>query len=133
MLAATLVGCTITTKIDPIPAEGIRSVCIRENQEVWSKEFLPALVKQLEQRAIATKVIADGTSASDCRHYLEYVANWSWDLVVYLVYADIRIYDEHQLIGRATYDARGGYERLDKFGRTETKLAEIMAQLLRQP
>jgi hypothetical protein len=122
-------GCTITTHVEPIPRDAPQALCIKENAAVWSKEFLPALRERFERRGIATSVYTDDLP-DGCRYRAEYDANWSWDVAVYLVYTDIRVYEDENLIGRVTYDARGGGGRLDKFGSTEGKLDELMTQLL---
>jgi len=130
VLAAVLLaaGCSITTHVDPVPAGPIPSLCITENPAVWSKQFLPALRMQLARHGITTTVHA--SAPETCDHRLEYTAEWDWDLAMYLEYADIRIYRGDALVGRATYDARDGSARLDKFGRTETKLASLVDALL---
>jgi hypothetical protein len=127
-----LSACTITTRIEPVPPETVREVCIEENPATWSKEFLPELRAQFERRGIASSVYT-GDAPADCVYRVEYDANWSWDLAVYPVYLDIRVYDQQALIGQATYDARDGSGRLDKFGRTSKRLDELMTQLLGKP
>ena len=124
-----LSACTITTHVNPIPRDTVKAVCIKENTATWSKEFLPALRAQFERHGIATSVYPENPPA-DCRYRVEYDANWGWDLAVYLKYADIRIFDGPQMIGQATYDARGGSGRLDKFGRTDEMLSQLMTKLL---
>lgn len=132
VLMATLLvtGCTITTDIEPLPPEPLPALCIKENTAVWSKQYLPAMRERFEKRGIKTSVYQDEMPA-ECRYRMEYDANWAWDLAVYLVYTDIRIYDGENIIGRATFDARGGGGRLDKFGTTEGRLDELLDQLLR--
>src|SRR5262245_51036775 len=78
-----LPACTITTHIDPLPHDAIKAVCIKENTAVWSKDFLPALRHQFEVHGITTRMYTDNAPA-DCQYHVEYEANWSWDLAVYL-------------------------------------------------
>jgi hypothetical protein len=61
---------------------------------------------------------------------MTYDVNWGWDLAVYLTYANLRIYEGLTPIGEATYDARDGDARFDKFGHTEEKLDPLLDQLL---
>jgi hypothetical protein len=96
---------------------------------VWSKQFLPALRGELARHGIATTVYGDAPPDA-CAHRLEYEAEWKWDVAVYLRYADLRVYDGETLAGRATYDARGAFARLDKFGRTEDRLRTLVAALV---
>lgn len=128
-LLSLVSACTITTKVEPIPRDSVSALCIKENTAVWSKEFLPALRARFEKHGLATSVY-DQDPPTGCRNRVEYDANWAWDLAVYLVYTDIRVYDGDRIIGRATFDARGGGGRLDKFGSTEGRLDELMVQLL---
>jgi len=129
--AGLLAGaCTITTQVNPVPSQRIAAVCIEENDAVWSKEFLPALRAEFERRGIATTVY-QAAPPSECRHRVEYAANWKWDMAVYLAYADIVVYDGSVVIGQATYDARHAGGRFDKFGHTTDKLERLMTELLR--
>jgi hypothetical protein len=123
-------ACTITQHVEPVPPDTLSSLCIQENDQTWSKEFLPTLRDQLQRRGIASTVY-HGTPPPSCRFRLTYDVNWGWDLAVYLTYANLRIYDGTKPIGEATYDARDGDARFDKFGHTEDKIAPLLDQLLR--
>jgi hypothetical protein len=131
LVALVVLGtaCSIKTRVDPVPAATVPALCVEENDAVWSKQFLPMLRERLAQHGIATTVYKDRMTA-DCRYHLEYEAQWNWDLAVYLRYADIRVFDGDTLVGRATYDARSGSGRLDKFGHTDEKLAPLLDALL---
>ncbi|MBI4515180.1 MAG: hypothetical protein HY699_05105 [Deltaproteobacteria bacterium] len=124
-----LPACTITTSVQPISRDLVKAVCISDNPDTWSKDFLPALRAQFQRHGIATRVYSQDPPA-DCRFRVEYDANWGWDVAVYLKYLDVRIFDQDRLVGQATYDARGGGGRLDKLGSTESKLERIMTRLL---
>jgi hypothetical protein len=121
-------GCSITTRVDPVPEGVIPSLCVRENEALWSKQFLPTLREQLGRHGIETTVY-QGDRPPGCRYHLEYEAQWKWDLAVYLAYADVRLYDDGVLVGRGTYDARGS-GRLDKFGRGDERLARLLDGVL---
>ena len=122
-------GCTIKTRVEAVPERVIPSLCVQENGAVWSKDFLPTLREQLGRHGIETTVY-QGERPRGCRYHLEYEARWKWDMAVYLAYADLRLYDAGVLIGRGTYDARGGSGRLDKFGRGDEKLARLLDEML---
>lgn len=98
--AAISTACSIKTQVDPVPATTIPAVCIAENDQVWSKQFLPALREEFERRRIATSVYRD-TRPADCRYHVTYTANWRWDMAEYLRYVDIKLLDGEQLMGRA--------------------------------
>lgn len=53
---ALIAACTITTRVQPVPPGTLSSLCIKENEATWSKEFLPTLREQLQRRGIATSV-----------------------------------------------------------------------------
>src|SRR5262249_26989862 len=129
LAALAVAGCTITTHVDPLPPGPLPSLCVRENSAVWSKQFLPALRGELARHGIATTVYGDAPPPA-CARRLEYEAEWKWDVAVYLRYADLRVYDGETLVGRATYDARGAFARLDKFGHTEDRLRTLVDALV---
>src|SRR5262249_43604634 len=92
-------ACTIVRHVDPVPPTTIASLCIVENDAVWSKQFLPTLRDQLTRHGIASTVY-DRRVPPECDHWLEYEARWQWDVAVYLAYADIRVYQGTTLVGR---------------------------------
>jgi hypothetical protein len=53
---ATLAACSIATHVQPVPPNTLSSLCIQENDQTWSKEFLPTLQAQLQRRGIASTV-----------------------------------------------------------------------------
>ena len=126
----SVAGCTITTHVDPIPPSTIPSLCIADNPKVFSKQFLPTMQAQLARRGIATTVY-EGTPPAGCTMHVEWEAHWSWDMALYLEYADIKVYDGDALVGRATYDARNAEATFAKFGRGDEKLGKLLDQLLR--
>jgi hypothetical protein len=130
ILALAVTGCSIRTNVDPLTDRSVRSVCIKENENVWTQGFLPALRAEFEQHGIKTSVYRDDRPA-ECRYHALYTANWSWDLALYLEFADVQIFDGDRSIARATYDAsEGAANLLGKFGSTEAKLHDLMAKLL---
>ena len=53
----------------------------------------------------------------------------SWDLTIFMSYANIRVYKNGVLEGEALYDATGGGLTLSKFIDAETKVRELVNQL----
>lgn len=130
-VGSLLGACTITRDVRPLPpATPLSPLCIEENDTVWSKEFLSMLRQEFARRGIQTSIY-QGARPVECRYHLAYIANWSWDIAVYLVYANLRIYDADDLIGEVTYDARGGSGRFDKLGTTEGKLVPLIDELMK--
>jgi hypothetical protein len=127
--AAILVsGCAITQNVRPVTSPDIQLLCIHRNPEVFMSEFVTVLKSQIEELGIKARIY-EGTQPPECRYRLEYVANWRWDLAMYLAFTDLRVYDKDLLIGEANYDARAGGGRPDKFGATAPKLKELVNQL----
>lgn len=123
-------GCAINTTVKPVASDKLADVCIQRNDQVLMSAFLPELDAQLRGRGVKTRIVA-APAPSDCPQRLEYTANWAWDLAMYVTYMDIKIYDRTSLLGQATYDARHGGGRLDKFGPTGEKLKVLLDQLLK--
>jgi hypothetical protein len=123
----TLSGCSISTTVKPIETQ-ISNLCIKQNPKVFMDGFLPELKTQIEQHNIRT-IIVDEFSKAECTNKLEYTASWAWDLAMYLTYAELNVYENTTLIGQATYDARWGGGRLDKFGSTANKLKTLVDPL----
>jgi hypothetical protein len=128
MSAALLVmGCTISQSVDPVavrPAE----VCVARNDTVHMAGFHDELVRQIEARGIAVRSFA-GALPADCRHRVNYTANWRWDMAMYLSYAQINVIEGDRPVGSATYDATQGGANMGKFGPTAEKLAPLVGQL----
>jgi hypothetical protein len=53
-LGALVGGCTFTRSVVPVARPIDSTVCIEENDEVWSKQFLPALRQEFERRGVRT-------------------------------------------------------------------------------
>lgn len=125
-----LCGCSIKQNVTPatlvtpasneicmIPAQGLR------------EGFHNAYREQLQQKGFVIVEKAPGSSTSSCALATAYTANWAWDLAMYMVYADIRVFQNGRQVGHANYDAKMGGGRLDKFIDAENKIAELTHQL----
>lgn len=133
ILAASLLasGCSIKQVVTPavmssdmtpeiclIPAEGLR------------EGFNTTYSALLKQKGFNTRQIPSGSSPSSCRLSTTYIGTWSWDLALYMSYADIRVFEDGKQVGRAEYDSRGGGGRvIDKFINAEEKITEMTNQL----
>lgn len=127
--ALTLTGCAITQNVRPVTTAQIPMLCIKKNPAVMMSEFVTELESQVRAKGIQTRTYEGDASPAGCKHRLEYTANWRWDLAMYLVFADLRVYEDDLLIGQANYDARAGGARMDKFGATATKLKGLVDEL----
>ena len=66
-----------------------------------------------------------GAGTTGCNAVAYYVANWRWDLALYMAYANIWIKDveTNEKIAQASYRTGGG---LDKFIDAEEKIIELI-------
>jgi hypothetical protein len=127
-VAALTTGCSINNTVEPLPAVPVSKICILENPKVLMDGFQPEVVSQLQALNFQTHVYT-GERPTECSHHLEYTANWAWDLAMYLTYAEFRVYDARGIAGTATYNARNGGMRLDKFGPTAEKIRPLLMEL----
>ena len=130
LLLAAIGGCSIkqnvtpatleagaTTEICMIPAQGLRPG--------FHSTYRDLLIK----KGFTVKELHSSANPALCPLSTAYVGNWAWDLALYMVYADIKVFQKGQQVGQATYDARWGGGRMDKFIDAESKITELTNQL----
>jgi hypothetical protein len=138
-----LTGCSITQEISPL-TKPVERVCIVENKAV-KEGVLDALNEAFINHKASTRVIP-GTytvkhkmvqptwqtaDASACDALTFYTANWTWDLSMYMVFANVWMTppDGSVKLAQATYDATGGGGRMDKFIDARVKLLELVNKM----
>lgn len=116
-------GCsTVQQNVSPVAKFEGKQICIIENERVRAG-FLAAYRKAVEDKGYDVRVLSQTAQLSACPITSRYVAHWGVDLVVvYMAYADIRVYDKGQPAGRAVY-------RGNKFISAEEKVQELVNQL----
>jgi hypothetical protein len=124
----SIASCAINENVDPLPVSQMKEICLMENKGVHMDGFLPEIVSQFERYGVTAKPYT-GDLPTTCRFHAEYTANWRWDLAMYLSYAEVRIYDGPNRVGRIEYDARLGGANMGKFGTTESKLGPMFDKL----
>jgi len=119
-LAISLYGCTVPVRsTPPSPSIHITELCIIENPKVLMDGFLPELKSQITGYGIKTQLWS-GYNPDGCRYWLSYTANWRFDLVPNMVYAELKLFDHTTLIGYAEFNdkefawAHYGIGRADK-------------------
>ncbi|VXC34501.1 conserved exported hypothetical protein [Pseudomonas sp. 8AS] len=130
MSLALLTGCSIKQTVTPasiapppsneicmIPAEGLRD------------GFHTTYSKLLVDKGFSVRKLSSSASPSSCSLATTYVGNWAWDLALYMVYADIKVYQDGRQVGHANYDAKWGGGRPDKFIDAENKITELVEKL----
>jgi hypothetical protein len=136
VFALALAGCT-SIQVQPIDRSvGLEHVCIQENPRVIVADFLTVLRDGFDRHGISTEVFS-GTASDRCEYILTYTALQSWDLTLYLWYAELRLEHKGQKIGFAEYRLRGrgltarGGLSLMKWQGTKTKMDPVLDELLK--
>ena len=106
-------------------------MCIVENKDV-REGFLKEFEKVLQQKQIKYRIVQELDAQNGCEWTATYTANWAWDLALYMVYAEIKVFYQGKLDGEAIYDARMGGANMNKFIDAEPKIRELVEQLIQQ-
>jgi hypothetical protein len=126
---AILGSCAINQSIRPVSVPHDATICIIEDTAV-REGFLIELKKVLDEKRVRYKVV-DKHEALDCEWTMTYLGRWSWDLTIYMAYAEMRIFQNGAQRGQAVYDASGGGFNFNKFIDAEPKIRELVEELLR--
>ncbi len=123
-----LSGCNIKQNIQPASTLKTKEICIVNNPPVRAG-FLTAYTQELHKKGYKTKLLAANSPLNSCKVVSTYMGRWSWDMAIYLAYADIKVYQNGQLVGSAVYDSRSGSANMSKFIKGEEKIKELTNQL----
>ncbi|WP_447077535.1 Sbal_3080 family lipoprotein [Shewanella algae] len=126
-----LSACSIKQQLDPVALHQDAGLCILENPKV-REGFLQEVEKVLREKQIRYRLVQELNAAEQCDWTATYSANWAWDLALYMVYAEIKVYHQGRLDGQAIYDARMGGANMNKFIDAEPKIRELINQLIQQ-
>ncbi|ASJ95382.1 Sbal_3080 family lipoprotein [Shewanella marisflavi] len=124
-------ACSIKQRIDPVQVGRSDEVCIQKNPDV-RQGFLAEVEKVLTEKQIKYRVLEQLDAAQQCEWTATYTANWAWDLALYMVYAEIKVFHQGRLDGEAIYDARRGGANMNKFIDAEPKIRELIEELIKQ-
>lgn len=132
-----LSGCAATQEITHFSNKP-RSICIAKHDAV-REGMLTALQEGFSKHGLTTKVIAgtyvkqhnmwnanvSSNEATGCDAIAFYVANWHWDMAMYMRFANIWIQDYPNMtrLAQATYTAGAGF---DKFISANEKVLELV-------
>jgi len=87
----------------------------------------------LQGKGFTVRQLKPGSNPSDCYRSTQYTATWRWDLALYMSYAEIKVFENGQPVGKAVYDARYAGLALSKFIHAESKIMELVDALFPQP
>lgn len=121
-------GCSIKQEVKAVTPLTKKEICIIEDPAV-REGFLATYTRELSRKGYKTKLLAANSPLNTCNVVSTYMGLWSWDLAIYLSYAEIKVYRNEKLIGEALYDSRSGSANMDKFVKGETKIIELTNQL----
>lgn len=130
--AFTATGCAITQAVKPVPSLAESEVCIIQAPAV-RPGFLDTYFRVLTAKGFRVRQLAPGATVNDCPVVSTYMGLWSWDLALYISFAEIIVYKEGEEVGRATYDARQGGANMGKFVKGEEKITELVNALYPGP
>jgi hypothetical protein len=128
LLLAGLNGCAIHQTVKPIEKLEDKQVCIVETPSVKAG-VLEAYKRALTAKGYVVKQLPQSASLVECPITSTYTANWRWDLALYMVYAEITVYNNGKPVGKATYDATRGGGNMNKFIDADKKISELVNQL----
>lgn len=126
--AILLSACTIKQTIEPANVASDETICIIEDPDV-REGFLNELTKVLREKQVRYTVM-DKHAALDCEWTMTYLGRWTWDMALYMSYAEIKVYQNGRLDGEAIYDSSAGGFNFDKFVDAEPKIRELVEELM---
>ncbi|OEZ99789.1 Sbal_3080 family lipoprotein [Duganella sp. HH101] len=128
LVVTLFTGCAINQTVKPVERFADHQVCIIENPAVKTG-FMVSYKQALEAKGYVARQMPSNASIVDCAITSTYVANWRWDLALYMTYADIKVYNGGKPIGEAVYDAKGAGMNTAKFIDADKKIRELVDQL----
>lgn len=128
-LAILISACSITQNIEPAQISKGSELCIIENTDV-REGFLKEYQSVLSSKGIPYRVVNKSSIPESCEWTSTYVARWTWDLSLYMSYAEIKVFYKGNLDGEAKYDSTMGGANMRKFIDAEPKIRELVDQLM---
>lgn len=122
-------GCSIQQTIEKAELEKEAELCIVENSAV-RKGFLAEFKTVLTSMNIPHRMVNASSIPASCEWTTTYVARWTWDLALYMSYAEIKVFRQGNLDGEAIYDSTHGGANMSKFIDAETKIRELVNELM---
>jgi hypothetical protein len=124
-----LTACTVPlTAYPPQTDIKIDLLCIIDNPKLFSHNFRPELTRQIEAYGIKTQLWT-AYNPDGCRYWLDYTANWGFNFVPTLVYAELNLYDRQTKIAYAIFDDAAPAWKHYGFGNASVKLTYLTQAL----
>lgn len=122
-------GCSIQQAVEPSSVSAGGELCIVENSAV-REGFLKEFQSSLTANGIKNRILPATASLVECEWTATYNARWTWDMALYMSFAEIKVYRNGAPDGSALYDSTRGGANMSKFIDAETKIRELVDQLL---
>ncbi|MBJ2216528.1 hypothetical protein HU730_022460 [Pseudomonas sp. SWRI22] len=130
LACSALTGCSITQTVTPVPASTVHSPEICMIPAAGLREgFNTTYTAQLRSKGFQTRELPPGTPPANCALSTTYIGTWSWDMALYMSFADIQVFENGRRIGQALYDSTSGGARMGKFIDAQSKIIEMTNQL----
>lgn len=124
-----LSACSIKQEVKPVTITTDKKICIIEDKAVRAG-FLETYRNVLTQKGFNIQLLEKDASLDSCKIVSTYMGKWSWDLAIYLAFAEIEVYEDGKLIGNVLYDSTSGAGNVfKKFVNGEKKITELVNQL----
>lgn len=132
LAALLLTGCAITQNVTPVSRPLQREICVIENPDV-RPGFLTAYSGALTEKGLQPRTVERTSPLNVCPLTSRYIANWRWDMALYMAFAELTVYENGAEIGKATYDSMRGGANFGKFIDADKKVKELVDQLFPAP
>ena len=130
-LVILLTGCAIEQRVERSESFAEKEICVIENPDVPAS-FLEAYERALLKRGYSVRRMASSSTLRACPITSTYTGNWSWDILLYMSYANLRLYKVGREIASVTYDSTQGGHNFGKFINADSKIDEMTNQLVSQ-
>ena len=130
LVCGALTGCSITQTVTPVPSSTIHSPEICMIPAAGLREgFNTTYTAQLRSKGFQPRELPPGAPPASCALSTTYIGTWSWDMALYMSFADIQVLENGRRVGQALYDSTSGGARMGKFIDAQSKIIEMTNQL----
>ena len=135
VLGLTVSGCTSiqVNNNDGFQPQSVKQICIINNPKVTIDGFNQSIVRSFARYNINARIYPENSKPALCETIMNYTALRTWDVVTYMSYAKFTLLKDGRIASEAEFRLRGkGGLALNKWRRTDTKLDELVDQLVGQ-
>lgn len=127
LLALLSSACSIKQHVTPLTytEDTEKKICIVDNPKV-RPGFVHEYRTSLTGKGFEVQMLEPSSSLNSCEFTSTFTANWAWNMALYMVYAEIKVYKNAAPSAEAVYDARHGGANMNKFIDAEAKVRELV-------